>query len=148
MSGILLTAGQVYFLNLAFKNQTPGDLYMGLHTKGDLTSANLGMQLGDTGFLEVTGTDYARIPLVRDTDWTVTSETPAGVQLATSVVKTFTAGAGGWTDVNGYFVALSGVATTLDAIWAESFDVPRQGIKLEGDSVKVIAKFEMKDDSE
>lgn len=148
MSGFLLNDGQNYFLNVVFKNTTPGDLYVGLMTNGDFGAGSLQTELAKqvgAGIDEVTGTDYARLPLVRNTDWTLSGTT---VRKATGTPVEFTVGAGDWANVDGYFVALSNVAGTADAIWAEAFTALQQGTKAAGDTVKVTPSFVMKDDAE
>jgi hypothetical protein len=139
MAGVLLDYGQEDILNVFFKNvAVHSNLYLGLmtETSNPALTANLG-----TGITEVTGTDYARIAIVRNTDWTKVG------QIVTAAEKTFTVGAGGWADVNGYFVAVSSAAGT-DVLWAEAFPAAQQGDKLEGDTIKITAKYEQKDDSE
>jgi hypothetical protein len=140
MAGVLLDNGQQTILDVFFKNTAVySNLYLGL--MNETANPALSAQVG-TGITEVTGTGYARIAVARNTDWTRVG------QIVTAAQKTFTVGAGGWTAVNGYFIALSGVATTADAIWAEAFPLAQQGDKLEGDTVKITAKYEQKDDSE
>jgi len=138
MSGVLLNDGQVEFLNVMFKNVTPPDpLYLGL--MNETANPALSAQIG-SGITEVTGTGYARIPVARNTDWTLAGQIITGSQ------KTFTVGAGGWTSVNGYFVATA--SSGNNAIMAEAFAAAQQGNKLEGDTVKITPKYEQKDDSE
>jgi hypothetical protein len=97
MSGVLLNKGQEYILDAVFKNSTiPGNLYIGLmqNSINPEPSENLG-----SGIIEITGTDYSRILLTRSTDWTRIN------QVITATSNTFTAGLGGWSSVNGYFVS-------------------------------------------
>lgn len=139
MAGVLLNNGQEYFLEVIFKNTTPGDLYLGLMEEG--TDPALTAQVG-TGITEVTGTGYARITLTRNTDWTRTG------QVITAAQKTFTVGAGGWLNVRGYFVATSATVSSATAIWAESFPLAQQGNKVAGDTVRITASYEQRDFSE
>ena len=112
MSGILLTSGQVDILNVYFLNTAVrSTLYLGLMT--NTTNPTVGQQLG-TGITEVSGTGYNRISLTRNTDWSILSDTITAAQ------KTFTVGSGGWSAVNGYFVALSSGGT--DAVMAEAVE--------------------------
>ena len=108
-------------------------------------------------------TGYARLPLsvgnssgsdslfgggpgLGTTDWNRT--TVAGLS---SVVRAsedvFTVTDTSWY-VGGYFVALSDVWGTPDAIWAESFITQQQGEKVVGDKIRMKAKYEQKDDHE
>lgn len=139
MPGALLTTGQIYFLEVIFKNTAPGDLYLGLMEEG--TNPALSADVG-TGITEVTGTGYGRITLTRNTDWTRTGE------VVTAAQKTFTVGAGGWTNVRGYFVATSATLGSATAIWAESFPLAQQGDKVAGDTIRITASYEQKDDQE
>ena len=138
MSGILLTSGQVDILNVYFLNTAVRTtLYLGLMT--NTTNPTVGQQLG-SGITEVSGTGYNRITLTRNTDWSILSDTITAAQ------KTFTVGSGGWSAVNGYFVALS--SGGADAVMAEAFEAQRQGDKLEGDIVKVTVNYQQKDNSQ
>lgn len=139
MVGVLLDNGQEHFLDVLFESTAVQNYFLALmeETANPALSAQVG-----SGITEVTGTDYARITITRATDWSRVG------QIVTAVEKTFTVGAGGWTNVNGYFIALTGVATTADAIWAEAFPAAQQGNKAENDTIKITAKYEQKDDSE
>lgn len=140
MPGVLLNNGQQDIIDVYFGTNSGAqhaNLYLGLMTQ--TSNPALSAQLG-SGITEVTGTDYARIAIAVDTDWTRVG------QIVTAAEKTFTVGAGGWSDVNGYFIALSSGGN--DAIMAEAFAAAQQGDKLEGDTIKITAKYEQKDDSE
>jgi hypothetical protein len=139
MTGILLEAGQEHILKVLFKDSAVQNYYLGLMT--NTSNPTIAQQIG-SGITEVSGTDYARIAITRDTQWTRVN------QIVTADEKTFTVGAGGWTAVNGYVICLSAVATTADAIWAEAFTAGQQGDKSAGDTVKITSKYEQKDDSE
>jgi hypothetical protein len=137
-AGVLLNSGKNDIVGVYFKSTAVhSNLYLGL--MNETSSPALTAQIG-SGITEVTGTGYARIPIVRGTDWTIVNN------LATAAAKTFTIGSGGWTAVNGYFIAIS--SDGADAIIAEAFAPQRQGDKLEGDTVEVIAEYEQKDSSE
>ena len=143
MSGVLVDNGQIYFLEVIFKNTTPGDLYLGLMEEGSFAApGDLNSQVG-SGITEVTGTGYGRLTITRNTDWTRTSDT-----VTTTAAKEFTVGAGGWNNVRGYFVATSATLASATAIWAESFPLAQQGNKVAGDKIRITPSFTMKDDSE
>src|SRR5690606_11680857 len=135
---ILLNNGQTHFLAVLFKSTAVQDYYLGLMTA--TSNPTIPQQIG-SGITEVTGTGYARITLTRDTDWTA-----SGTAIVTSAQKTFTVGAGGWTSVNGYFVATA--STGNNAIFAEAFACAQQGSKVAGDTVKITVVFDLKDASE
>jgi hypothetical protein len=143
MSGVLVDFGQIYFLEVIFKNTSPGNLFLGLMEEGSFAApGDLPSQVG-TGITEITGTGYARLTITRNTDWTRTSET-----VTTTAAIEFTVGAGGWPNVRGYFVATSGTYGAATAIWAESFPLAQQGNKVAGDKIRITPSFTMKDDSE
>ena len=128
-------------MDVIFKNVSPGNLYLGLMEEGSFAApGDLPDNVG-TGITEVTGTGYARILITRDTDWTRTSQT-----VTTNAPKEFTVGAGGWSNVRGYFVATT--LATATAIWAESFPLAQQGNKVAGDKIRITPSYTQKDDSE
>jgi hypothetical protein len=124
--GIFLLDGQNHNLNVLFKNTPVQNYYLGLTT--NLVNPGVNDQIG-SGITEVAGTDYARILLTRDTDWTVIGP------LAESVVKIFNVGPGGWLQCNGYMVCLTPGGN--DAIFAQAFPPAMQGDYVESDEIEV-----------
>lgn len=138
MAGIVTLDGKNHFLEVLFKSTAAQNYYLGLMKQGNIdadTVTDYDIQIGD-GLTEVTGTGYARQLLTRNSEWTVAS----GV--ATAAMKTFTVGAGGWSDVKGYFIA--GSESGADAYIAESFPSGQQGAKTESSQVRVTAVIPVK----
>jgi hypothetical protein len=135
--GVFLLDGQNHFLNIIFKASPVQDYYLGLMT--NVVNPDVTDQLG-SGITEVTGTDYARILLTRDTDWLVVGP------LAESLAKIFTVGAGGWIACNGFFIAETLAGN--DAILAQVFNLSMQGDYLEGEEIEVISDIQFIDSTE
>lgn len=162
MAGVLLNNGQEYFLKVIFTAESStGNLFLGLME--NTTNPALNAQLADAGpsstiIAEISSngqgpsptpvapTGYSRIQLNRGNgvgEWSRTS------QVVTHGQKTFTVGGVvNWLNVAGYFVATSATYRAADAIWAESFPVAQQGDKVPGDTIRITASYEQKDDSE
>ena len=98
MAGIITTDGKHLMGEMVFNlNTTDRDATMklGLHCLGTVSAATT---LAAAAASVPTGTGYAAQTLA-DADWTVTAGVP------THTLKTFTAGAGGWTgSVYGYYI--------------------------------------------
>ena len=142
MSGIIVKDGKNHIAEIIFGSTPLQNYWLGLMTNGDITKdevTDYDIQLG-SGLTEVTGTDYGRIELTRNSDWAIV----AG--LATSNEKTFTVGAGGWDNVKGWFLAES--ESGNDVVWAESFPVGQQSNKAATSLVKIIAKITQKAEDE
>ena len=137
--GCILNFGQAHITAILFKNTAVQNYYLALIT--NTVNPALDKQIGD-GITEVSGTGYGRILLTRNTDWTQVAAK------ATAVFKEYTAGSGGWADVNGYAVCLSATPNTADAIFAEAFDPLDQGTKPAGRKVQIICEYEQQDTSE
>ena len=93
--GKLVNSGEHNVLEVYFKGQARGDLYLGLYT--DVAEPIEAAILADVAELPEGVKGYARIALA-DGDWTVTAD------LATHVQKTFLAAGGDWGPVYGYFI--------------------------------------------
>jgi len=135
--GILLLTGQNHLLNVTFKTTPVQNYYLGLMT--NLVNPGVNDQIG-SGIIEVTGTDYARILLTRDTDWLVAGP------LAESVIKIFNVGPGGWLQCNGFMVCLT--ASGNDAIFAQPFPAEMQGDYVESDELEVNVDIQLLDYSQ
>ena len=138
MSGVLLNKGQEDVVDVYFTNNVNvhSILYIGLMIQ--TTNPSLNSTLG-SGITEITGAGYGRIA-INAVDWTRSG------QVVQALPKTFTVGAGGWSSVNGYFIA--DTITGGNALMCECFAIEQQGDKYENDTIKVTAKYEQKDNSE
>lgn len=137
MAGILTKDGKEHFADLKFGSTAPQDYWLLLIENGDITKDEVtddDIQLG-SGLTEVSGTGYSRIQLNRGS-WTISEELIGGkIRIVASYAQqTFTVGAGGWSNVKGYALALS--STGNDVIAAESFPSGQQGNKVANAQLK------------
>jgi hypothetical protein len=135
--GILLNDGQNNFLNILFKTLPPQNYYLGLMTNA--TNPTVTDQIG-SGITEVTGTNYARLLVTRDTDWTVAGP------LAISGIKIFNVGTGGWLQCNGFI--LCETLAGNDAVLAQAFPVAMQGNYDEDEEIEIDMNIMLRDSSE
>ena len=138
MSGMVVDDGKNFCL---IKTLQAVDLYLGLMTTADIDSdhtSDTDLQLG-SGLTEVSGTGYARITIDKDS-WSITDDE------ATYTTQTFTVGAGGWSNVRGYFLAQT--VDGNDVIMAESFPENVQGNKSASHQIQVDLKINCKTQGE
>jgi len=136
MAGIFLDNGQVQALQIWLNGSTSDVMYLGLMTEGQLNSDNVtttALQIG-SGITEITGTGYTRQEIAQT--WTIATPTATGTQ------ESFTVGAGGWSDVRGYFICQT--LNGNDAVWCESFPEGNQGDKAATAILTVTPKFEFR----
>lgn len=135
--GVLLLDGQDHFLSVLFKTLPVQDYFLGLMT--NTVNPAVSAQIG-SGIAEVTGAGYSRVPLIRDTDWTVLNG------LAESVIKIFNVGPGGWDDCNGYILCTA--LTGNNAIMAQAFGPEMQGFYNEAEEIEVAINMRLLDTTE
>lgn len=125
MAGIIVDEGRSKALVDTVKDAQVS-LFLGLYTDASQPAKTATLST----LTEAAGTGYARITLT-DTDWTEVN------QVITNLEKTFTAGAGGWGNITGYFIG-----TTLDntgkLIAVESFTQPLN--MTDGSTLKITPK--------
>lgn len=129
MAGVVLNLGKNHIRDIVFKAKAAGNLYLGLMQEGTLPSASA--VLG-SGITEIGGTGYARILITNNTDWTAVS---TGV--VSMAQKEFTVGAGGWSNVRGFFIA--DALTGGNVVMADVFAVGEQGNQGAGVIIKINA---------
>lgn len=134
---VVLNTGQDLLLNNTFGNTVGADHYLGIMEEVSVppVTATLG-----SGITEISGTGYARIQMVKGVDFTVSGNVAVGVQ------KEFTVGAGGWNNVNGWFLADAITAGT--ATLAGIFTGAEQGNRIENDLIRITVRVNAKDISE
>lgn len=147
-SGVLINDGQQWIIDRIanYVNGTtdinPAEpdgtgLYVGLMTNYN-TPTPYSAQL-PTNIVEVSGGLYAR---QLSTNWTIVSGTDPYMQ---GDQVTFNV-SGTWENVYGYFV--SETSGGNDALWTELFPAIYGGDKLEGDTILITPKLEIKDENE
>jgi hypothetical protein len=137
----LMDEGELDILNTYFRaNSTPTGFYFGLGNNGG-TPGIPAETVGLAGITEVSGTGYARIAVARDTTDFGAPALDAGDYMTTTVVKTFTGGAGGWTAADYLFLTdqASGTAGPLIATVALS----ASRVLLENDTLDVSLKVKL-----
>lgn len=95
-------------------NSAPANLYLGLFAEDANTSpttvpASTAVLSTETGVTEVTGTNYAR-KTIAAADWTTYGDEGTGRKLTSVAQQMATAGAGGWDEANGFFIATASTA--------------------------------------
>ena len=133
--GIILNAGKNHIRDTLLKAKTQQNLFLGLMAETTLPGAGSDLGLGIT---EITGTGYARIEIVNNTDWTLNGD--GVVDMST---KQFVVGAGGWNGVGGYFIASA--LTGGVALYSDIFPVADQGTQTEDTKINVNIKHSIKD---
>lgn len=137
----LMDEGELDILNTYFRGTSiPTTFYFGLGNNGGTPGVPAETVIL-TGITEVSGTGYARIEVVKGvTDWGA-PVVDAGDYMTTTVVKTFTGGAGGWTAADYLFLTdqASGTAGPLIATVALS----ASRVLLENDTLDVSLKAKL-----
>jgi hypothetical protein len=127
MAGRVHTKGLNHIRDTIFKGKAQQNLFLGLMTNATLPA--VGDNLG-SGITEISGTGYSRIQITNNTDWSALSD---GV--ASMAQKQFTAGAGGWANVKGFFIATA--STGGDVLFTDIFATADQGNLSAGVIVKI-----------
>lgn len=135
---VVLNSGQDLMLNNTFGNTVGADHYLGLMEELTVPAVTDSLGAGITEISAATG--YARIQMIKGVDFTVSGNVAVGVQ------KEFTVGAGGWNNVNGWFLAT--LVTGGDATLAGVFSGAEQGNRIENDLIRITVRVNAKDISE
>lgn len=127
MPGRVHTKGLNHIRDTIFKGKSQQNLFLGLMTNGSLPA--VGDNLG-SGITEISGTGYSRIQITNITDWTALTDGQA-----TMAQKQFTAGAGGWANVRGFFISTA--STGGDVLFSDVFATEDQGNLSAGVIIKI-----------
>jgi len=125
--------GENRVANILFGAQAvDANTYMGIYTDAAEPGETATLPGGAVPITELSGTGYARITLARGT-WAITGDHADYAQ------QTFTAGAGGWANCYGYFIASSsdnsGKLIAVEHFTGGPFNVP------DGGSIKITPKI-------
>jgi len=124
--------GENRVANILFGAQAvDANTYMGIYTDAAEPGENANLPTQSNPITELSGTDYARKTLARGT-WVITADHADYAQ------QTYTAGAGGWANCYGYFIASSldnsGVLLCVEHFTGGPYNVP------EGGAIKITPK--------
>lgn len=121
---VFVDEGLDHILGIWPKNgSNDGTLYIGLFTSQTATTvpARTATNIGQVGWVEATGTDYARQSIAA-ASWGSPSTVGSGRRVTASQVTFPTVGSGGWGVVNGFLLATSVDQTSGSIIYFANFD--------------------------